>query len=890
MEKIALLPSTDAVIAERKRLADARDAAAFSTIFATPRSWLSDLWDTYGDGRLIASSMQRRLALLAVLSSDDVELGATSGVSKLVFSLIEGGLGSAQLDAALADEAACSELPAGSDALLSCVRLYEQMLGRAGLVDEGCAWAVLSRESVLIPGTVVELWDVELNAAQVHFLASQHADVVGVRAGDVRIERAAAGVDVRFAFPSGRYAEPALLVDYIESLSPEETVAIAARDPFSLYCELAPRLAARGISAGCRARIPFAQTDFGRALHCAATLLGDGELDVSAAADFALNPFSRMPKREAFDFAARIRGDRLIDKATCLALLREESRSFEYFEDLIESPEASAIAGVFEDSVRSIGATDDAYVRVELAAIGVLRDAYAAALMFDASIEACLIVLEGARVDASRATCAASPRVAIASQTQLADGGAASFDRVLLVDMTSDSYPLKEEHNAAIELLEALGLACGPRALCRARRAFAGCVRAARKGIVIERCLNDENAAPTYPAAVVQEFVDCYRDDPTNLDDIDNPFALPDQLQAGMLQRGEETLYENASASGDGQIAFARVPKPEITHISENSQGRLMLPRIGKGGVVVAQPCFSASQIESYLECPQKWFALRRLRLDELDEGFGAKEMGDFSHSVLEDFYTRFQAEVAPKVSGDTLSVARNLMRDVLAAREAAQYEMKPLSNRLVATSQLERREVADLKRKLVDYLDHEAELLPGFHPAHFEFEISATKPVEYAGHLLMGKIDRIDVDDRGRAVVIDYKSSLSQEYDLYEGEKQGGAMRNGKVQALIYAQAIRRLLDLEVVGALYVCYGRSHAVSGALDRSIEPLHVPGLKPDRCVYKGEFGPSFADLLDATEARVASALERLLAGEVPAHAEYASACSFCPELSCLQRRG
>ena len=35
---------------------------------------------------------------------------------------------------------------------------------------------------------------------------------------------------------------------------------------------------------------------------------------------------------------------------------------------------------------------------------------------------------------------------------------------------------------------------------------------------------------------------------------------------------------------------------------------------------------------------------------DELDETFGAKEMGDFSHSVLEDFYRRFQESVGPKV------------------------------------------------------------------------------------------------------------------------------------------------------------------------------------------------------------------------------------------------
>ncbi len=89
-------------------------------------------------------------------------------------------------------------------------------------------------------------------------------------------------------------------------------------------------------------------------------------VDVAAAADFALNPFSRMGKRAAFDFAAAIRGNRLIDKEACLALLREESRAFEYFEDLVESPEAATIAGVFEDAARSIGAGREAYTKEQL--------------------------------------------------------------------------------------------------------------------------------------------------------------------------------------------------------------------------------------------------------------------------------------------------------------------------------------------------------------------------------------------------------------------------------------------------------------------------------------------------------------------------------------------
>ncbi len=107
----------------------------------------------------------------------------------------------------------------------------------------------------------------------------------------------------------------------------------------------------------------------------------------------------------------------------------------------------------------------------------------------------------------------------------------------------------------------------------------------------------------------------------------------------------------------------------------------------------MSAPCFSASQIESYLECPQKWFALRRLRLDELDEGFGAVEMGDFSHGVLDDFYRRFQSEYDAKLTEPMLPQARALMGQVIDEHARRQYDMKPSSNRLVPIDEFEQRE-----------------------------------------------------------------------------------------------------------------------------------------------------------------------------------------------------
>ncbi len=95
----------------------------------------------------------------------------------------------------------------------------------------------------------------------------------------------------------------------------------------------------------------------------------------------------------------------------------------------------------------------------------------------------------------------------IMSLAQLAACEPRSFDHVeVLTDMTSVAYPLKETHDIAVEILDALGIGRGPEALLRAREAFSGCVRAAGARVLIEALFERRNAAPTYPTAVVQEF------------------------------------------------------------------------------------------------------------------------------------------------------------------------------------------------------------------------------------------------------------------------------------------------------------------------------------------------------------------------------------------------
>ena len=123
-----------------------------------------------------------------------------------------------------------------------------------------------------------------------------------------------------------------------------------------------------------------------------------------------------------------------------------------------------------------------------------------------------------------------------------------------------------------------------------------------------------------------------------------------------------------------------------------------------------------------------------------------------------------------------------------------------------------------------------------------------------------------------------------------------------GKVQTRIYAQAVKRALGLDVVGALYVSYGRKPAVSGAYDpRFVEVAHLPGIKAAACGCgtldavpdEQPEGFSLADLsftsmLDATEKLAGDAVARMCAGDIVPNPSHAKACAYCPVMSCPKR--
>lgn len=1000
---VVLLLDTDRAVAYRKRAADSGCSLMGVTVAAFG-AWVRDLWELYGDGRTFVSRLEREALLRAacegpaegccvdpksgkraqldgasgrcelaegriaddgVASAGAGETGAL-GLDRVAAACVAAGVGLPAFDAAVQD--AQQGVPAGAGALegVTCAEVpvlrmiggYLDRLAQLGMIEPGQALALLPELLPQRPLHVLLEDAAPLTPGQETFFSACPWMNVEVRAasGSQGPVRAPEGVRVRFAFPSGQYAWPALLADIARDAlgaaadrgaapaaaagpaagddgasscedafggadgcrvgrsagTQAAAVMVAAKDPAALFGRVAPALVRQGHVVALCGRRRFMDTSFGRAICSLRRFLDDGQAggashiegygDIAATdverwnradlADWALSPFSGMTKKAAFKLDADMRADRTARRSNLCARLRGDNPMFAAMERLALQLDDQAAAEL-EAAVRRMTNRSEAWRAEQLAALRALQRAAGAAKLAGLGADAAFEQVQRLKVNVSRIVAPrgcdgaafGAPDVLVTDQNTAASLGSGSCEVCVVADLTSAAYPAADPEDASRVLLEHLGVKRADSALARMRRVFFALEHAATDQLILERCLNDSSADPTYPCVVLEEFVDCYRDDPTATEDIDNSYSLPERLQDGMLLRGEDALCSNDALSDVPAPETARIEPPLTGAVSAEARSLVVLPRVLQGGQVLDEPCLSPSQIESYLECPYKWFAQRRLRLDDLDEGFGPLEMGDFAHNALHSFYKHMSEDLGEaKVTPQLLPQARELMADVLARHKALQPHLRQSENRLIPTSQVEHRELAELERKLMDYLDFEAELLPTFAPKYLEYDVACGGAVDYAGHKLLGTADRIDVDGEGRCAIIDYKGSISGSYAL--GVREEG--RLGKVQALIYAQVVRRTLGLEPVGALYVCYGRRKMISGAYDgRVIENAHLPNMRHKDCMCADR---PFSDVLDETEEAVAAALERMLAGDIRPRPETPEACKWCPVSSCPERRG
>lgn len=727
------------------------------------------------------------------------------------------------------------------------------------------------------------------------------------------------------------------------SADPVRVLVVSARAP-QLFGELASRLAARHIAAETTEFTAFSQSIAGRQFAALASLIERMKAaDEGVAsktewwpapelADWIYSPLSGADAANARIFDKNMRLSRSKTTAGVKSLLqsvqgqvrgaRKAASDENWFKNVPcvvsdvfqalwrDKPVTAlkamlAVAEALPD--RSLGSLDgQARRQAETAllrhAIDILmNDARA----LDVSQAATVPVLDGIRTKVDKRSTAydyetyevdGAPRAQVRFAS-LADAAAlrpGSYDAVLFADVDLDSYPLSHEEGPLATLAASLGregVTLEPAALLRVR--FGHAMRAARGPVALARVTHDRQARECYPAAVWTEL----------------------RAHAEATGAAQVTCVGEGDIVGDFDPAAGKGLKRERVaceapqHLSEAAVPYLVLRRRdGEGEDAPLVPRLtSASQIEAYSTCPLCWFVSYRVKPQSIDAGFGNMEKGNFVHDVLEHLHARLPQEGMERVTPENLPRAQELLHEVFAETLVEHAGKRGNEGPLVPLSPVEERQVAEILPQLEGVLAYESEALAPFAPRYLEFAFNELQ-VEYAGWPLGGRIDRVDVDAENRAVVIDYKHRTGvEEFKLADptvrDEESGTAPIDDPrwlpphTQTLIYAQAMRRALDLDTRAALYFSTkGGKPALRGAasaelLEEERGDGRIPGLKKG---FPGEGGSmDFDALLDRVEAGIAERLRELEAGNVtavdPASTQAAHArCSYNHEGTFVRR--
>ena len=731
--------------------------------------------------------------------------------------------------------------------------------------------------------------------------------------------------------------------DVTASADPARVLVVSARAP-QLFGELATRLAARHIAAETTEFTAFSQSIAGRQFTALANLIERMKAADEGAAsktewwpapeltDWIYSPLSGADAASARGFDKNMRLSRGKTTTAVKSLLQSVQGQVrgtrkaasdenwyknvpcvvsDVFQALWRDKPVTALKAMLAVAEalpdRALGGLDgQARRQAETAllrhAIDILmNDARA----LDVSQAATVPVLDGVRTKVDKRSTAydyetyevdRTPRaqVRFVSLTDAAALRPDSYDAALFADVDLDSYPLSHEEGPLATLTAELrrdGVSLEPAALLRVR--FGRAMQAASGPVALARVTHDRQARECYAAAVWTELR-----------------AHADAAGAAKPTRvGEgDIIADFDPAAGEG-LRRERVTCEAPQHLSDEAIPYLVLRRRdGEGEDAPLVPRLtSASQIEAYSTCPLCWFVSYRVKPQSIDAGFGNMEKGNFVHDVLEHLHARLPQEGMERVTPENLPRAQELLRKVFDETLAEHASKRGNEGPLVPLSPVEERQVAEILPQLEGVLAYEAEALTPFAPRYLEFAFNDLN-VEYAGWPLGGRIDRVDVDAENRAVVIDYKHRTGvEEFKLADptvrDEESGEAAIDDPrwlpphTQTLIYAQAMRRALDLDTRAALYFSTkGGKPALRGAasaelLEEERGDGRIPGLKKG---FPGEGGSmDFDALLDRVEAGIAERLRELEAGNVaavdPTSAQAAHArCSYNHEGTFVRR--
>jgi ATP-dependent helicase/DNAse subunit B len=334
--------------------------------------------------------------------------------------------------------------------------------------------------------------------------------------------------------------------------------------------------------------------------------------------------------------------------------------------------------------------------------------------------------------------------------------------------------------------------------------------------------------------------------------------SMPELAKSISLMRDPAVLNMVLNADQEGMAAVrAALDRP---------------PAAGPGAIAPQERTeFSVTELDDYLACPYDYYVKHRLNiapLEEVSEDISALDRGSKVHSILRRFYEEWK--------GPVTAADRERGRELLASIAEGEFGREADTFRNRREKELF---VAVMAERFLNA--EEAFWKQGFRPMYLEQKIESFTLTLSDGTVveLHGKIDRIDVDENGYFIVVDYKTGN------YPVPVKG--MEQKIFQLPVYAVMARQAIAgagpaLKVpIGLAY--YGlKGGTGAGARDvvlynRDVRNDH-PAAKPQTSPKSTE---EFEAILAHSMDKARQAIEGIRAGLFPNLPLNTDRCRYCP---------
>lgn len=439
------------------------------------------------------------------------------------------------------------------------------------------------------------------------------------------------------------------------------------------------------------------------------------------------------------------------------------------------------------------------------------------------------------------------------------------YERVIIGGLTVGEFPAVSGQDAlsapgVSAVFRRAGIDLDPRSDVSAERLlfYLAATRATRT-LVLSWQSHDAEGSPLRPSIFLDEVLDLYRGAAADA-------WLPEGLPLGVLRLDTHDQREGAPQSVRRTLRshISRPPsgveEPTVVEARRRADCTAPVPYSEAVRHMNAERrVFSASEIETYLQCPYRWYVERMVRPRELDERFDRSAAGRLAHDIMRRFYdTYIERTGLPRVTPESIDLAREVHAEVtLAALAGAR-----------ATSAAEIAATRATARQTLRLVEADATLFPGFVPAFREWAFGAGEdpPEDFGSFALAGRVDRIDVTD-AELIVTDYKSGAQA-----NGRAAAKFADEGIVQAPLYAAVSSRRLGRRIAGALYRPVGGGKP-RGFVEESMEAGAF--VRTDM-----RSAAEIEGLIDDAVTRAQEAVAGMRAGAIPACPRTATCPSYC----------